>query len=132
MERNLRIHRRRGVSCLGRFMPPRIVYGLQQCGRAIFDNEGGLKSMIGDDRIHKQPCSEGVLINLALLEPFGVTHTETAAFELPTVATKNGGPVDQALNNGLLADPRDEKAISVALLKLVANKASGENAGEMA
>lgn len=40
------------------------------------------------------------------------------------VATKNGGPVDihQALNNGLLVDPHDQKAIADALLKLVSEK----------
>ncbi|KAJ6800307.1 putative sucrose-phosphate synthase 2 [Iris pallida] len=41
------------------------------------------------------------------------------------VATENGGPVDihRALNNGLLIDPHDHKAIADALSKLVADKA---------
>ncbi|KAJ4713890.1 Sucrose-phosphate synthase family protein [Melia azedarach] len=68
--------------------------------------------------------TKGVFINPALVEPFGLTLIEAAAYGLPVVATKNGGPVDilKALNNGLLVDPHDQKAISDALLKLVADK----------
>ncbi|KAJ7949934.1 Sucrose-phosphate synthase family protein [Quillaja saponaria] len=68
--------------------------------------------------------SKGVFINPALVEPFGLTLIEAAAYGLPVVATKNGGPVDiiKALNNGLLVDPHDQKAIADALLKLVADK----------
>ncbi|KAJ4953280.1 hypothetical protein NE237_030112 [Protea cynaroides] len=68
--------------------------------------------------------TKGVFINPALVEPFGLTIIEAAAYGLPVVATKNGGPVDilKALNNGLLVDPHDQKAISDALLKLVADK----------
>ncbi|KAI3989409.1 hypothetical protein MKX01_032511, partial [Papaver californicum] len=68
--------------------------------------------------------TKGVFINPALVEPFGLTLIEAAAYGLPVVATKNGGPVDihNELNNGLLVDPHDQKAISDALLKLVANK----------
>ncbi|KAL5223101.1 hypothetical protein ABZP36_027814 [Zizania latifolia] len=67
---------------------------------------------------------KGVFINPALVEPFGLTLIEAAAHGLPTVATKNGGPVDirNALNNGLLVDPHDQNAIADALLKLVADK----------
>ncbi|KAL3845723.1 hypothetical protein ACJIZ3_003126 [Penstemon smallii] len=83
---------------------------------------------------HKQPDvpeiyrlaakTKGVFINPALVEPFGLTLIEAAAYGLPIVATKNGGPVDikKALNNGLLIDPHDQKDISDALLKLVADK----------
>ncbi|KAH6833965.1 Sucrose-phosphate synthase family protein [Perilla frutescens var. hirtella] len=83
---------------------------------------------------HKQPDvpeiyrlaakTKGVFINPALVEPFGLTLIEAAAYGLPIVATKNGGPVDilKVLNNGLLVDPHDQKAISDALLKLVADK----------
>ncbi|XP_009786823.1 sucrose-phosphate synthase 4 [Nicotiana sylvestris] len=83
---------------------------------------------------HKQPDvpdiyrlaakTKGVFINPALVEPFGLTLIEAAAYGLPIVATKNGGPVDilKALNNGLLIDPHDQKAIADALLKLVADK----------
>lgn len=68
--------------------------------------------------------TKGVFINPALVEPFGLTLIEAAAYGLPVVATKNGGPVDilKALNNGLLIDPHDQKAIEEALLKLVADK----------
>ncbi|KDP31602.1 hypothetical protein JCGZ_14827 [Jatropha curcas] len=68
--------------------------------------------------------TKGVFINPALVEPFGLTLIEAAAYCLPIVATKNGGPVDilKALNNGLLVDPHDQKAIADALLKLVADK----------
>ncbi|KAJ8759565.1 hypothetical protein K2173_007192 [Erythroxylum novogranatense] len=76
--------------------------------------------------------TKGVFINPALVEPFGLTLIEAAAYGLPVVATKNGGPVDilKALNNGLLIDPHDQKAIADALLKLVADKTSGVNAGK--
>ncbi|XP_042513696.1 probable sucrose-phosphate synthase 3 isoform X2 [Macadamia integrifolia] len=47
--------------------------------------------------------TKGVFINPALVEPFGLTLIE-------------------ALNNGLLVDPHDQKAIADALLKLVAEK----------
>nr|AVH87206.1 sucrose-phosphate synthase 4 [Litchi chinensis] len=68
--------------------------------------------------------TKGVFINPALVEPFGLTLIEAAAYGLPIVTTKNGGPVDivKALNNGLLIDPHDHKAIADALLKLVADK----------
>eukprot|EP00252_Welwitschia_mirabilis_P004258 TRINITY_DN1454_c0_g1_i1.p1 TRINITY_DN1454_c0_g1~~TRINITY_DN1454_c0_g1_i1.p1 ORF type:complete len:881 (-),score=191.96 TRINITY_DN1454_c0_g1_i1:214-2856(-) len=68
--------------------------------------------------------TKGVFINPALVEPFGLTLIEAAAHGLPMVATKNGGPVDihRALNNGLLVDPHDQKAIADALLKLVADR----------
>ncbi|XP_073003315.1 probable sucrose-phosphate synthase 2 [Typha latifolia] len=68
--------------------------------------------------------TKGVFINPALVEPFGLTLIEAAAHGLPMVATKNGGPVDihRALNNGLLVDPHDQKAIADALLKLVSEK----------
>nr|GLL42439.1 probable sucrose-phosphate synthase 4 isoform X1 [Ipomoea trifida] len=68
--------------------------------------------------------TKGVFINPALVEPFGLTLIEAAAYGLPVVATKNGGPVDiiKALNNGLLVDPHDQQGISDALLKLVGDK----------
>ncbi|GFY99702.1 sucrose phosphate synthase 1F [Actinidia rufa] len=68
--------------------------------------------------------TKGVFINPAVIEPFGLTLIEAAAYGLPIVATKNGGPVDihRALDNGLLVDPHDQKSIADALLKLVADK----------
>lgn len=68
--------------------------------------------------------TKGVFINPAIIEPFGLTLIEAAAYGLPIVATKNGGPVDihRVLENGLLVDPHDQKSIADALLKLVADK----------
>ncbi|KAK9167805.1 hypothetical protein Scep_002996 [Stephania cephalantha] len=68
--------------------------------------------------------TKGVFINPALVEPFGLTLIEAAAYGLPVVATQNGGPVDiiKALNNGVLIDPHDQKAIADALLKLLGEK----------
>ncbi|CAN1146695.1 Probable sucrose-phosphate synthase 1 [Linum perenne] len=68
--------------------------------------------------------TKGVFINPAFIEPFGLTLIEAAAYGLPMVATKNGGPVDihQVLDNGLLVDPHDQQSIANALLKLVADK----------
>ncbi|MGR9107981.1 MAG: HAD-IIB family hydrolase [Gammaproteobacteria bacterium] len=65
--------------------------------------------------------SNGVFINPALTEPFGLTLLEAAASGLPLVATENGGPVDIIANcrNGLLVDPLDKKAITRCLLKLL-------------
>ncbi|CAI0449237.1 unnamed protein product [Linum tenue] len=66
----------------------------------------------------------GVFSNSAFIEPFGLTLIEAAAYGLPMVATKNGGPVDilRVLDNGLLIGPHDQQSIATALLKLVANK----------
>ncbi|XWS56530.1 hypothetical protein CRYUN_Cryun09bG0093100 [Craigia yunnanensis] len=49
---------------------------------------------------------------------------QAAAYGLPIVATKNGGPVDiyRVLDNGLLFDPHDHQSIADALLKLVADR----------
>ncbi|ESQ41065.1 hypothetical protein EUTSA_v10012643mg [Eutrema salsugineum] len=68
--------------------------------------------------------TKGVFINPAFIEPFGLTLIEAGAHGLPTVATKNGGPVDihRVLDNGLLVDPHDQQAIADALLKLVSDK----------
>lgn len=68
--------------------------------------------------------TKGVFINPALVEPFGLTLIEAAAHGIPTVATKNGGPVDihKALKNGLLVDPHNQKEIADALLKLVSDR----------
>ncbi|THG23854.1 hypothetical protein TEA_000871 [Camellia sinensis var. sinensis] len=69
------------------------------------------------------PDIQGVFINPAFIEPFGLTLIEAAAYGLPIVATKNGGPVDihRVLNNGLLIDPHDQQSIADALLKLVSD-----------
>ncbi|XP_027149734.1 probable sucrose-phosphate synthase 4 [Coffea eugenioides] len=236
LERKLRVRRRRGVSCLGRYMPRMVVIPPGMDFSSVttpdsLDSDGDLNSLIGPDRTQKKPMppiwsevmrfftnphkpmilalsrpdpkknvttlvkafgecqplrelanltlilgnredleemsnsssvvltavlklidkydlygqvaypkhhkqpevpqiyslaakTKGVFINPALVEPFGLTLIEAAAYGLPVVATKNGGPVDilKALNNGLLIDPHDQKAIADALLKLVADK----------
>ncbi|XP_039005372.1 probable sucrose-phosphate synthase 1 isoform X2 [Hibiscus syriacus] len=68
--------------------------------------------------------TKGVFINPAFIEPFGLTLIEAAAYGLPVVATKNGGPVDihKVLDNGVLVDPHDQQSIADALLKLVSDK----------
>ena len=68
--------------------------------------------------------SQGVFINPALTEPFGLTLLEAAASGLPVVATENGGPVDIVNNckNGELIDPLNKTAMTEALLKLLQNK----------
>jgi sucrose-phosphate synthase len=67
--------------------------------------------------------SQGVFVNPALTEPFGLTLLEAAASGLPLVATENGGPVDIIGNchNGLLVDPLDKTAIAEALLAILEN-----------
>ncbi|MBF0274790.1 MAG: HAD-IIB family hydrolase [Nitrospinae bacterium] len=62
--------------------------------------------------------SQGVFVNPALTEPFGLTLIEAAASGLPIVATKDGGPKDiiAACNNGLLIDPLDVEDIKEKLL----------------
>jgi len=46
---------------------------------------------------------------------------QAAAHGVPTVATKNGGPVDimQTLHSGLLVDPTDSKEIAEACLNIL-------------
>ncbi|KAI5074307.1 hypothetical protein GOP47_0010268 [Adiantum capillus-veneris] len=68
--------------------------------------------------------TKGVFVNPALVEPFGLTLIEAAANGLPTVATRNGGPVDihRVLKNGSLVDPHNHEDIADALLKLLADK----------
>ena len=48
---------------------------------------------------------------------------QAAAHGVPTVATKNGGPVDimATLHHGLLVDPTNSKQIAKALLEILTN-----------
>eukprot|EP01018_Ginkgo_biloba_P030943 Gb_24777 [translate_table: standard] len=68
--------------------------------------------------------TEGVFINPALTEPFGLTLIELATHGLPMVATKNGGPagIERTLKNEMLEDSHDDKAIAVALYTLMTDK----------
>lgn len=66
-------------------------------------------------------ATEGVFVNPALTEPFGLTLLEAAASGLPIVATHDGGPSDIISNcdNGRLIDPLDTKDIGDALLDIL-------------
>jgi len=67
--------------------------------------------------------SQGVFINPALTEPFGLTLIEAAASGLPIVATEDGGPRDITANchNGYLIDPLDKQDIVKTLLKILSD-----------
>jgi sucrose-phosphate synthase len=69
--------------------------------------------------------SQGIFVNPALIEPFGLTLIEAAACGLPIVATNNGGPVDIVSNceNGILVEASDSKSISAALLSILVDEA---------
>ena len=68
--------------------------------------------------------SNGVFVNSALTEPFGLTLIESAACGLPVVATDDGGPRDIIKNcqNGILADVSDPQNISAAINRILSNK----------
>ena len=68
---------------------------------------------------------QGVFVNVALPDPFGLTLSEAAACGLPLVATNDGGPRDIIDNcqNGILVDPTDTTAISTAIKKIIADEA---------
>jgi sucrose-phosphate synthase len=69
--------------------------------------------------------SNGVFVNPALTEPFGLTLLEAAASGLPIVATEDGGPHDiiQNCKNGLLIDPLDSPAIADAIKRMLLDHA---------
>lgn len=69
-------------------------------------------------------ASQGVFINPALTEPFGLTLIEAAACGLPIVATEDGGPIDIIRNcqNGYLIDPLDNAAMADTLLRTLTDK----------
>lgn len=67
---------------------------------------------------------QGVFVNPALTEPFGITLIEAAATGLPIVATHDGGPHDIIKNcqNGVLIDPLDTQALGETLIKVLTDK----------
>ena len=58
--------------------------------------------------------TQGIFVNPALNEPFGLTLLEASAAGLPLVATDSGGPNDiiEACHNGILVPPTDHDAIA--------------------
>jgi sucrose-phosphate synthase len=66
----------------------------------------------------------GVFVNPAFTEPFGLTLIEAAASGLPFVAPDDGGPRDIVGNcrNGLVVNTLESKAISNALLYMLADR----------
>jgi sucrose-phosphate synthase len=67
---------------------------------------------------------QGVFVNPALTEPFGLTLIEAAASGLPIVATNDGGPQEivRICKNGVLVDPLDAEAMAAALADAVSNR----------
>lgn len=69
--------------------------------------------------------TQGLFVNPALTEPFGLTLLEAAATALPVVATDDGGPQDiiGTCDNGLLVDALDHRAIGNALRDALSDEA---------
>ncbi len=70
--------------------------------------------------------SQGVFVNPALTEPFGLTLIEASACGLPIVATNDGGPADIVKNcsNGILVEVQDSSKIASAIRSLLVDKES--------
>jgi sucrose-phosphate synthase len=68
---------------------------------------------------------QGVFVNPALTEPFGLTLLEAAACGVPIVATRDGGPQDIVKNcgNGILVDVNQQREVSDAIKKILVNEA---------
>ncbi|TVP68446.1 MAG: HAD-IIB family hydrolase [Nodularia sp. (in: Bacteria)] len=68
--------------------------------------------------------TQGVFINPALTEPFGLTLIEATACGVPIIATSDGGPRDilEACENGMLIDPLDIKQIQDGLRTALTDK----------
>ncbi len=68
--------------------------------------------------------SNGVFVNPALVEPFGLTLIEAASCGVPIVATEDGGPTDIIKNckNGILVNPVESSEISTAIKKILVDK----------
>ncbi len=68
---------------------------------------------------------QGVFVNPALVENFGITLIEASACGLPFVSTNFGGPNDIVRNcqSGILVDSSDTKAIQQAVKQLLTDDA---------
>ncbi len=57
-----------------------------------------------------------------------ISLPQAAAHGVPTVATRNGGPVDimKTLHHGVVVDPTDEKAVAEALLDILTHPTKWE------
>ena len=69
-------------------------------------------------------ANQGIFVNPALNEPFGLTVIEAAASGLPVLATNDGGPRDILGNckNGKLIDPIDIPALTEKLENAIIDK----------
>lgn len=67
---------------------------------------------------------QGIFVNPALTEPFGLTLIEAASTGLPIIATNDGGPIDIIENckNGALVDPLDIEQMSRVMLAALSDK----------
>jgi len=67
---------------------------------------------------------KGVFINATPGENFGLTIVEAAACGLPVIASPTGGPKEilEQIENGLLVDVENPKAIADALKKIIADQ----------
>jgi len=65
----------------------------------------------------------GVFVNSALTEPFGITLIESAACGLPIIAPKKGGPMDIVRNCrcGVLVDTTQSAQIAAAAKQIITN-----------
>ncbi|MGH7492767.1 MAG: HAD-IIB family hydrolase [bacterium] len=68
--------------------------------------------------------TQGVFVNPAFTEPFGLTLIEAAACGLPIVATNDGGPreVVQNCNNGFVVDVNRSDELGAAIKKILVER----------
>ncbi|WP_424968882.1 HAD family hydrolase [Dinoroseobacter sp. S375] len=80
--------------------------------------------------LYARAARDGVFVNPALHEPFGLTLLEAAAAGVPLVAGRNGGPLDilGRLQTGQLVDPADPEAIAAACLRALTDPAERDSA----
>lgn len=71
--------------------------------------------------LYRLAARDGVFVNPAFHEPFGLTVVEAAQQGVPVVATSNGGPPEilESIGYGRTVDPNDRAAIADACLVLL-------------